>query len=161
MKQLSILVCIAFMACHTSAPTTVNSNTTEPVKSEKVNSDIKEIEFRTGSRAYNKKILFSKDSVNLIINSWRDDDPSRNITTALKAEEWNKLIASLEGVDVRQLDILKSPTMKRAVDAADGSTISITTDKESSHSFDALDPDVHLKKLLDVILEIEKDRKKQ
>ena len=161
MKQLSILVCMTFMACHTPAPTTTVSNgTNETAKVEKVNSDVKSIEFRTGSRGYNRQLLFTKDSVKLVINSMRDEDPSRNITTALKAEEWNKLIASLEGVDVHQLDKLQSPTMKRAVDAADGSTLYVTTDKQSSHSFDNLDPDQHLKKLLDTILEIEKDRKK-
>jgi len=161
MKQLSILFCIPFMACHTPAPTTtVNSGTSETAKAEKVNSEIKSIEFRTGSRGYNRQILFTKDSVKLVINSMRDEDPSRNTTTALKTEEWNKLISSLQGVDVHQLNKLKSPTMNRAVDAADGSTIAVTTDKESSHSFDNLDPDQQLKKLLEVVLEIEKDRKK-
>jgi hypothetical protein len=160
MKQLSILFCIPFMACHTPAPTTVNSGTNETAKVEKVNSDIKSIEFRTGSRGYNRQILFTKDSVKLVINSMRDEDPSRNTTTALKSEEWNKLIAALEGVDVHQLDKLKSPTMQRAVDAADGSTLTVTTNKESSHNFDNLDPDQHLKKVLEVVLEIEKDRKK-
>lgn len=162
MKQLSIFLCITFMACHTPGPTTVSnsSNETATTKPSKVNSDIKVIEFRTGSRGYNKQITFTKDSVHLVVNSMRDDDPSRNSTTALTVDEWNKIIASVGGVDVHQLDKLKSPTMKRAVDAADGSTIEVTTDKESSHSFDGLNPDEHLKKLLDVILEIEKDRKK-
>src|SRR3954462_14209426 len=160
MNQLSIILCITLMACHTPAPTTVSSSTTETTKSEKVSSDIKQIEFRTGSRGYNKRITLTTDSVTLIVNSSRDDDPSRNSKTVLKAEEWNKLIASLEGVDIRQLDKLKSPTMKRAVDAADGSTLTIISDKESSHSFDGLDPDAQLKKLLDVILEIVKDRSK-
>lgn len=149
------------MACHTPAPTTtVNRGTNEISKVEKVNSDIKSIEFRTGSRGYNRQIYFTRDSVKLVINSMRDEDRSRNTTTALKADEWNKLISSLDGVNVQELGKLKSPTMKRAVDAADGSTLSVTTTKESSHSFDNLDPDPHLKKLLEVVLEIEKDRKK-
>ena len=158
MKQLSIFLFIVLSACHTPAPTTANSSN-ETTASKKTNSDVKQIEFRTGSRAYHKQFTFTKDSAILIVNSSLDHTASLDSKTALKAEEWNKLISSLQGVDVHQLEQLASPTMKRAVDAADGSTLTVTSTKESSHSFDNLEPNEQLKKLLDVILEIEKSRK--
>ncbi|HET6227413.1 MAG TPA: hypothetical protein VFF27_14110 [Bacteroidia bacterium] len=163
MKQLSIFLIIVLSACHAPTPTTTAtaSNTDEAGKPAKVNSDINKIEFRTGSRAYHKRILLTKDSVLLTVNSSLDDIQPNDSKTVLTAEEWNKVINSLQGVDVHQLEKLKSPTMKRAVDAADGSTITITTDKESSHSFDNLDPNAELKKLLDVLSEIEKSRNKK
>lgn len=156
MKQLSIFLFIVISACHAPAPTT--SSSTEDSSRKKETSDIKEIEFKTGSRGLNKRITFTKDSVILIVNSSFEDIPSKNSRTAIAATEWTKLVNSLQGVDIHQLNKLTSPTMKRAVDAADHSSLAVISDKESIHSFDNYDPHEQLKKLLSIIQEIEKSR---
>jgi hypothetical protein len=160
MKQLSIFLIIVLSACHAPAPTTTATatNTEETSKATKVSSDVNKIEFRTGSRAFHKRIVLTKDSVIVMVNSSLDNIQSNDSKTLIQTEEWNKLINSLQGVDIRQLEKLKSPTMKRAVDAADGSTLTVVTEKESNHSFDDLEPNEQLKKLLDIVLEIEKSR---
>ena len=159
MKNLSIFLLIFSSACHTPAPTSATkADSTTPAA---VNANaVKTIIFNTGSRGYQKNILFTTDSVILVINSTFEDNPSKNIRTRISATEWDKLNASLNGVDIPKIGELKSPTMKRAVDAGNHSAITITTDADYNHGFDDYNPNEQLKKLMDVIQEIEKDRNK-
>lgn len=159
MKQLSIFLFVLASACHTPAPTssaTTNSasnGTTAVTTPQKVT-------FHTGSRGYQRAVVLTKDSVLVTINSSFEDRPSKNIRTAITAAEWNNVTGSLKSVNISGLNALESPTMKRAVDAADHSSIAVTTDKEYVHSFDNTDPHEQLKKLMAVILEIEASRLK-
>lgn len=158
MKNLSIFLLILSSACHTPAPTSATK--TDAVNGATNSVTVQKIGFNTGSRGYQKDISFTKDSVILVINSSFEDKPSRNIRTKITSAEWDKLNTSLSGVDISGIHDLKSPTMKRAVDAGNHSSIAITTDKEYTHSFDDYDPNEQLKKLMDVIQEIEKSRSK-
>lgn len=158
MKNFSIFLFILTSACH--APTANSASRMNTTEKNSNSNTIQKISFSTGSRGYQKKLSFTKDSVILIINSSFEDKPSKNSRTAITNAEWTKLNNSLNGVDIAKLEELESPTMKRAVDAANHSTIMIFTDKEHNHAFDDYNPNEQLKKLLDVIQEIEKDRSK-
>lgn len=156
MKQLSIFLLILVSACHTPAPNT--ATTTDKPTAQTTNASIKKIVFHTGSRGYQKEIALSKDSAIVKINSSFEDRPSRNVRTKISDAEWNSVTSALNGVSITGLNELPSPTMKRAVDAADHSSIAVTTDKEYMHSFDNTDPHEQLKKLMTLILEIENRR---
>lgn len=158
MKNLSIFLIIFSSACHTPAPTSATkADSTTPAANTSV---VKKIIFNTSSRGYQKNILFTRDSVILVINSSFEDNPSKNIRTRISAPEWDKLNASLHDVDITKIGELKSPTMKRAVDAGNHSAITITADADYNHGFDDYNPNEQLKKLMDVIQEIERDRNK-
>lgn len=159
MKQLSIFLFILASACHTPAPTTATS-TDKPSSSTTTNTTVKKVVFHTGSRGYQKEIALTKDSALIIINSSFAERPSKNIKSKISAAEWDNVTASLHGVNIKGLNELPSPTMKRAVDAADHSSIAVTTDTEYMHSFDNTDPNEQLKKLMSLILEIENSRSK-
>jgi hypothetical protein len=160
MKNISIFLMILISACHTPAPKTATNTNSGSSETTTKTAAIKEVVFHTGSRGYQKKISLTKDSVLLVINSSFEARPSKNIKTGISTSEWNKVTASLNGVDITGLKELPSPTMKRAVDAADHSSIAVTTDQEYIHSFDNTDPHEQLKKLMEVILEIEASRNK-
>jgi hypothetical protein len=157
MKQLTIFLSLLLFACHAPAPTTATART-EDTKSTTTETPIKKIVFNTGSRGYQKEITLSKDSTIIVINSSFPEQPSKNLRNKITAAEWDKAISSLNGVAIKNLGELKSPTMGRAVDAANHSSITITTDNEYVHSFDNTSPNEQLKKLMDVITEIEKSK---
>jgi hypothetical protein len=158
MKQLTIFLSIILFACHTPAPTIASTPKMDEPKSTTTETPIKKIVFNTGSRGYQKEITFSKDSAIIVVNSSFRDQPSKNQRGKITAAEWDKLINSLNGVAINNLKELKSPTMGRASDAANHSSIAITTDNEYVHSFDNTNPNEQLQKLMDVILELEKSR---
>lgn len=160
MKQLSILLLILASACHAPAPSSATKTETTPVETTSNTNAVKKVVFHTGSRGYQKEIALTKDSALIRINSSFQERPSKNIRSKISAAEWNKVTASLNGVNIKGLNELPSPTMKRAVDAADHSSIAVTTDNEYSHSFDNTDPNEQLKKLMEIILEIENSRSK-
>jgi hypothetical protein len=158
MKQLTIFLPLLLFACHTPAPSNASTTRTEEIKNTTTESPIKKIVFNTGSRGYQKAITLSKDSVLIVINSSFSEQPSKNLGSKITAAEWDKLINSLNGVDIKNLKELKSPTMGRAVDAANHSSITVTTDNEYVHNFDNTNPNEQLQKLMAVITEIEKSR---
>lgn len=157
MKQLTIFLSTLLFACHTPSPTASTVKTTE-TKSATTETAIKKIVFNTGSRGYQKEISLSKDSTIIVVNSSFKDQPSKNQRTKITPAEWDKLISSLNGVDIKNLKELKSPTMGRAVDAANHSSIAVTTDNEYVHSFDNTNPNEQLQKLMAAIMEIEKSK---
>jgi hypothetical protein len=158
MKQLTIFLPLLLLACHTPAPSNASATRTEATKSTTTESPIKKIIFNTGSRGYQKAITLSKDSVLIVINSSFSEHPSKNLSSKITTTEWNKLTNSLNGVEIKNLNELKSPTMGRAVDAANHSSIAVTTDNEYVHSFDNTNPNEQLQKLMAVITEIENSR---
>jgi hypothetical protein len=158
MKQLTIFLSILLFACHTPAATSASTTKTGEPKSITTETPIKKIVFNTGSRGYQKEISFSKDSVILVINSSFPEQPSKNLRSKITTAEWDKLIHSLDGVIITNLKELKSPSMGRATDAANHSSISITTDNEYVHNFDNTNPNEQLQKLMTVITEIEKSK---
>ncbi len=159
MKQLTIFLSILLFACHTPASTS-STSTVEATKAPATETSIKKIAFRTGSRGYQEAVTLTKDSVIIVINSSFEQRPSKNLKSKLTADEWNKINSSLAGVDIKNLNELKSPTMGRASDAANHSSIEITTDNEYTHSFDNTNPNEQLQKLMTVITEIENSRMK-
>jgi hypothetical protein len=157
MKQLTIFFSILLFACHAPAPTSATTRTDEP-KSTTTATPIKKIVFNTGSRGYQKEIALSKDSITIVINSSFPEQPSKNLRSKITAAEWDKAISSLNGVDIKNIKDLPSPSMDRAVDAANHSSIAITTDNEYVHNFDNTSPNEQLQKLMTVITEIEKSK---
>lgn len=157
MKQLMIFLSILLFACHTPAPTAATTKS-EDTKTNTTETPIKKIVFNTGSRGYQKAITLTKDSAVIIVNSSFAEQPSKNIRSKITAAEWDKLTTSLNGVDIKNLKELKSPTMGRAVDAANHSSLAVTTDGEYIHSFDNINPNEQLQKLMAVIMEIENSK---
>ena len=107
-------------------------------------SSIKSIEFSKVSRGYEQRVNITSDSLHI----WIDDHRSGRIPVTEKkqvtADDWTSLLSTANGIDLKQFSSLPSPTMKRAVDAAMHSTITIvTTDGLSySHGFDDENPHV-------------------
>ncbi len=157
MKTLGILFLVIAGACH--APST-STTKTDGERSNNSSSDVKKVVFSTGTRGYQETVDLTKDSVIITINSSFEERPSKNIRTKITSTEWEQVNNALTGIDTGKLGELKSPTMKRAVDAASHSAIIVTTDNEYSHSFDDTDPHEQLKKLMDVILKIQAVRNK-
>jgi hypothetical protein len=157
MKQLTFFLSLLLFACHTPAPTSSTAKT-EDTKSAATESPVKKIAFNTGSRGYQKAITLTKDSAIIIVNSSFPEHPSKNIRGKISSAEWNKLTATLTGVDIKNIKDLKSPTMGRAVDAANHSSIAVTTDNEYIHTFDDTNPNEQLQKLMAAITEIENSK---
>src|SRR6185295_17434485 len=152
MKKLSVFLLILASACHAPAPSSATK--ADSATNSNNSNAVKKVVFNTGSRGYQRAVQLTKDSVIITINSSFEERPSKNVKTKISAEEWNHVNTALTGVNITGLRELKSPTMKRAVDAADHSSIAVYTDAEYMHSFDNTDPNEQLKKLMDVILEI-------
>lgn len=118
--------------------------------------DIRHIEFSKESRGYQEHILITPDSLRSFMeNAIAGNGPverSRKVTPV----EWSALLSTLEGVNLRSLDELPSPSMRRASDAAMHGTITITTKGGDtySHGFDDEEPNEVLRPLILAIREI-------
>ena len=106
---------------------------------------ITRIEFSSLTRGHQESIVFSVDSVKIMVNSKTGAKP-------LKKKDWGQLLNSLKSVVLPDIDGLKSPTMKRAHDGARHSAITIVTQSKTySHGFDDENPHDKLKPLMKVI----------
>jgi hypothetical protein len=120
---------------------------------QKQNSDhIKCIEFSSVTRGYQELITITSDSLKFSCKQAGQQKIAR--ASALKKSDWDELLNALNKVTLSEIPALKSPTMKRASDAARHSTITITTDSNQTfvHSFDDENPHEKLKALMRVIL---------
>jgi hypothetical protein len=104
---------------------------------------ITQIELSKITRGYQEYIRITPDSVNVYVeNSRSTDRPGAEYGRKLETDEWTRLIQSFEGVKLDDIPKLTSPGMKRAVDAAMHSTITVQTkDHKYAHGYD--DEDAH------------------
>lgn len=105
---------------------------------------IVQIELSKVTRGYQEFIRISPDSVNVYKENGRDTQkPVVKYGRKLEPEEWTKLVKYTSEVSLEDFSKLPSPTMKRAVDAAMHSTITITTKDGKSYAHGYDDEDSH------------------
>lgn len=103
---------------------------------------IREIELTKVSRGYGEHIRINPDSLHVLIENRRGNNPSESHARKITKDEWTTLIKTIQDVPLKDIPALTSPTMKRASDGAMHATITIyTTDEKSySHGYDDEDP---------------------
>jgi hypothetical protein len=117
---------------------------------------VTKIEFTTLTRGYQKQIFISGDSVIAITDGRQEANTI--VKRKLDPAAWDQLIKALEGVDLKELPSLPSPTSRRAFDGARHSSLKIITanGEEYQHGFDDEFPHEKLRELMDAIMNIEK-----
>lgn len=116
------------------------------------------IEFTSMTRGFSKQIVATKDS--LIATTSGRGAASQDRKVKMRSQDWDKVIAAMDGVMLSEIPDLKSPTEKRIFDGARHSTITITTTATTvSHSFDDEQPNEKLQKLLKELIKLEKSVK--
>jgi hypothetical protein len=115
--------------------------------------DITQIGFSTSTRGYSKQVTIDASHLEVKEEGSRtgkDVNQSRKLTK----KEWTQLCKQLKTVSLDEIADLKSPTMKRASDAAMLSTITITrkNGKTVSHDFDNENPHEKLQGLMNEII---------
>jgi len=155
------LLLIAAMACHSPKPAAATSATQSsqaaPQPQQNYADQVQEIRFESTGRGYMKKVVFTPDSVFVVIRAMTTPDPK--VKQKLSPEEWQQLNNSLSGIALDDIPKLESPTTGRQTDAALGSTITIYTgNKQYAHIFDNTNPNAKLQPLMDVITRIEKSK---
>lgn len=117
---------------------------------------ITRIELSKVTRGYQEYIRITPDSLNVYIENIRSSDkPTVEYGRKLEPDEWTRLIKTFEPVKLDDIPKLTSPSMKRAVDAAMHSTITIQTKKgKYAHGYDDEDPHEALQALRKEIREI-------
>ena len=131
----------------TAATTTQNSVTDV--------ASIQKITFNSATRGYSKIVVFTPDSVLIQVHSMRGNEDVRK---TMDVKEWSQLSTALLGVRLEDIPSLTRPSAGSSTDAALGSSITIFTSdkKQYAHHFDNTNPNEKLKKLMDVILALEK-----
>jgi hypothetical protein len=117
--------------------------------------DIRNVEFTTLTRGYQKQIFISQDSVIEIIDGRQEDN--KVTKKSLSGSEWNALMKAIQPLDLNEVSALESPTSRRAFDGARHSSIKISDSngKVYEHSFDDESPHPKLRPLMDAILQIQ------
>lgn len=162
LKFIPVLAMVINVSCTSSQKPVAGATGTSPQTQAQGynNDDIQEIRFESTGRGYQKKVVFTPDSIFVVIRSMTIPDPK--LKEKLKPEEWQQLTQSLSGIPLGDIPDLKSPTMGRASDAAMGSAITIFTgNKQYAHLFDGTNPNEKLQKLMNTITAIEKSRTNQ
>lgn len=118
--------------------------------------EIISIEVSKSSRGYTEEIRITPDSVFTFRENRIDGAIPLRQGSPLPDGSWQKLVKTLEGIDLDELGRLPSPSMNRASDAAMHSSISITTAKGQtySHGYDDENPHHVLKPLLEMVRSI-------
>jgi hypothetical protein len=116
---------------------------------------IKEIVFKSGSRSFQKTVSITKEQMIISRNnalSGKDEKVESKIST----KQWKDLLNTISNDSLEDLINLPSPTMERARDAANYSSIRIITDQKTYNcgSFDDHNPHQKLKPLLKAILDL-------
>lgn len=117
---------------------------------------ISQIELNKISRGYQEQVLITPDSIHTFLDNSMSGQPARKRARKTEPQEWKKLIESLQNIPLKEIPSLPSPTMKRAHDAAQHSTLTITTKdgKSYPHGFDDDDPHKALRPLMKTIREL-------
>ena len=144
------------MACHSPKPAATAPQASHTAASQPDNNGlIREIRFESSTRGYQKKVVFTPDSLFIVIQSMTVPDPK--IKQQLSPGQWQQLTASLSGMELGEISKLESPTHGRETDAAKLSTITVYTDNKTyAHMFDDTNPNVKLQPLMTVISTLEK-----
>ncbi|MCW3085554.1 MAG: hypothetical protein JWP12_2920 [Bacteroidetes bacterium] len=116
---------------------------------------IQKITFNSATRGYSKTVVFTPDSVLILVHSMRGNE---DVKKTMNVKEWSQLTTSLFEVRLEEIPKLARPSSESATDAALGSSITIFTSdkKQYAHYFDNTNPNEKLKKLMDAILALEK-----
>jgi hypothetical protein len=117
-------------------------------------SEILSIQFNSIARGgYSKEITLTRDSIIYNFTEGRGTKPETT-RAAMKAEDWNRLMKSLQSVNMMTISELISPTQKRAYDGAHHSSFTFITSAGAtvSHSFDDEVPHQSLQPLMDTLL---------
>lgn len=120
--------------------------------------DITQIEFATSTRGYHKDVVIVQYTLK-VVELTRNDEHEKITNKKIDSGTWKKLLASLKNISLPEISSLAAPSMKRAVDAARTSTITITTNKGESyaHTFDDEDPNERLRPLMTLIHSLESE----
>jgi hypothetical protein len=115
---------------------------------------ITSIEFVSQSRGFHDQIVISPDSIKGVVENHRAAQKSEQYAKVVEDGEWSKVLSALQGLSLKDLDGLQSPTMDRAHDGAIHSSIVINFQDGSSmsHGFDNEKPHPDLQPLLSAIL---------
>lgn len=155
-----LLLLIAVTACHSpqAAASGTASTASAAAPSQNNGDPIQEIRFESATRGYQKKVVFTPDSIFIVIQSVTIPNPK--LKQALSPKEWKQLTGSLKGLSLDEISNLESPTNNRQTDAAKGSIISIYTsdNKQYQHQFDDTNPNAKLQPLMNMISSIENSR---
>jgi hypothetical protein len=121
-----------------------------------------QIELSKISRGYQEDVRITPDSVHIFMDD-KTGQPSVRHSRKVESQEWTRLVQSLDGVLIKSIPSLPSPTMNRAVDAARHSTLTVSTSDGRSypHGFDDEEPHEVLQPLLKVLREISGPVEKQ
>ncbi len=149
-----LLLAVALLSCHTPAPIAATSKSSSV--SAASDNAVTKIVFKTFTRGYERETILTKDSVLIHIRSTFEPTAKTDWKTKISDTQWDKLMNSLKGVDVKKIGDLKAPSMERAVDGAYSSSLEITAGDAYSHSFDDTKPNEQLNPLMKVVDGIEK-----
>jgi hypothetical protein len=114
------------------------------------------IQFTSITRGgYSKEIVATRDSIIQNFTEGRGAT-SKTTRTVMKAEDWNRLMNSLQPVNMTAVSELPSPTQKRAYDGAHHSSLTFITSSGAtvSHSFDDEVPHKSLQPLMSTLLNL-------
>jgi hypothetical protein len=117
---------------------------------------IREIELSKVSRGYAEHIRINPDSLHVLTENRKGNNPPESYSRKITKEEWTALIKIIQDIPLKDIPALTSPTMKRASDGAMHATITVyTTDEKSySHGYDDEDPHKALQPLRKAIREL-------
>ncbi|PKF74658.1 hypothetical protein [Chryseobacterium sp. PMSZPI] len=109
-------------------------------------SKIEKIELTEQTRGTNRVIIYTPTSKVSSLNG-------NSVTSPISVEEWKKITAQVNLIDLSKISTLQSPTTGRFSDRALAATISITYENNvfTSSSFDAGIPPKELENLYDEI----------
>jgi hypothetical protein len=117
---------------------------------------IKSVEFSKVSRGYEERVTITADSIHTWLDNHREQKNPSSTANIMDSKQWASIVDTVQGLNLRELPSLPSPTMKRATDAAMHGTITITTQDGTSysHGFDDENPHIDLMPLLKKIKEV-------
>ncbi len=117
-------------------------------------SAVKQVEYTTLTRGYQKHIIISQDSIAVTVEGREEN---KSYKRALSKDEWRTLMDCLKKVKLSEIPELKSPTMKRTYDGARHSTLTLITNETTplTHAFDNEEANEKLLPLMKAIQKIE------
>ncbi|WP_163409181.1 hypothetical protein [Flavobacterium ajazii] len=112
------------------------------------------IEYSAMSRGYYKKIVVQNQMV--LVTNKRDAQPVEN---KIEKENWDKIIAEFEKINVESIPTLKAPTEKRFYDGAAIGNLKITQNQKTyeTQGFDNGFPPKEIEKLVHLLTDFAKE----
>jgi hypothetical protein len=120
-----------------------------------VSQDLNEaiIEYSANSRGLHTTIVIENKTIS--VTNTRDGKP---VSSSLTDEQWNKLIAEFEKIDLEEIPNLKAPTQKRFHDGAAIANLKITYKGKTyeTQTFDHGYPPEKIKNIVNTVLSFSK-----